>query len=59
MDMQSRGILVHFIADAEGRPLPAVSDPADADERKQGKPPLEGIEMKTGRPVIKDMIRNL
>ena len=46
---KGNSILIHLIADAEGMPLPAVSTPADADERKQVKPLLEGIEIKTGR----------
>ena len=46
---KGKGVLIHLIVNAEGMPLSALSTPADADERKQVKPLLDGIKIKTGR----------
>ncbi|MGX9727234.1 MAG: hypothetical protein ACTFAK_07915 [Candidatus Electronema sp. VV] len=46
---KGKGVLIHVIVDAEGMPLSALSTSADADERKQVKPLLDGIKIKTGR----------
>ncbi|MGR0482811.1 MAG: transposase [Candidatus Electronema sp. V4] len=42
-------VLIHLIADSEVMPLSVCSTPVDADERKQVKPLLDGIEIETGR----------
>ncbi|MGX9728046.1 MAG: transposase [Candidatus Electronema sp. VV] len=46
---KGKGIFIHLIVDAEGMPILALSTSADADERKQVKPLLDGIKIKTGR----------
>jgi hypothetical protein len=48
MGYKGNGILSYLIVDIECMSLSAVSTSADADERKQVKSLLEGIEMKTG-----------
>ncbi len=50
MDMQGKGIAIHLPADAEGMPVPAVSTPADGDERKRAAHLIETVEVKTGKP---------
>ncbi len=47
---KGKGVLIHLLADADGMPLPAFSAPADKDERKQVRPLLEMIEVKTEKP---------
>jgi hypothetical protein len=46
MGYKGNGILSYLIVDTEGMPLSECHPPAD--ERKQVKPLLERIEMKTG-----------
>ncbi|MGR0482872.1 MAG: transposase [Candidatus Electronema sp. V4] len=46
---KAKGVLIHLIADSEEMPLSEFSTTADADERKQVKPLLDGIEIETGR----------
>ncbi|MGR0480780.1 MAG: hypothetical protein ACTFAL_05075 [Candidatus Electronema sp. V4] len=42
---KGKGVPIHLIADSEGMTLSACSKSADADERKQVKPLLDGIEI--------------
>ena len=46
---KGKGILIHLLVDAEGMPLSAVTTAANGDERKQIKPLLEQLQVKTGK----------
>ena len=47
---KGKGVLIHSIVDACGRPLAVCVTSAKADERKQVLPMLDSINIQTGRP---------
>src|SRR5262249_26411076 len=47
---KGKGILIHCLTEAQGRPRPACTTPANASEQDQVLPLLDAVHLDTGRP---------